>query len=158
MQSLSIVTTLVITLANMISKIVLAKFAAYQKKETYSKQIYREAFSMMSVEVLNAGTIPLIIAIILSIRDSTENEGGYMAVFYLLMGSEPRAWSKFITDAYMKNGLVEQITLVLLTMLFGDALKQLLKPQFIVEKRKRLCSLKKDKDGKISNMTQAELN
>jgi len=85
----------------------------------------------MIIEVLNAGLVPLLIA------------------------ARGREWFE---DLYDKGGLVEQITFVLLIMLFGDAVKQLTKPWWLAEKRKRLCGLKKDQDGKVINMTQAQLN
>ena len=139
-----------ITLANWISKIILTKFAAYRREETYSKQIYEETFSMMSVEVLNAGILPFYIAWL-----------GTCEV-YEELDSEGNRKPEFLHRIYEKGGLIEEISFVLLIMLFGDALKQITKPWYIGEKFKRLCCLKKKKDEKnitrVTNMTQAELN
>ena len=92
---------------------------------------------MAIIEVLNAGFVPLIIALL----DGDRYDGG------------------LIKNAYIKGGFVEQITYVLLIMLFGDAVKQITKPWYLSEKRKRLFCLKRDPEtGRVTNMTQAELN
>ena len=88
----------------------------------------------MTVEVLISGIVPLMIAL-------GENF--------------------FVEGAFKKGGIVEEISFVMIIMLFGDTLKQLTKPWYFWDKRKRFCSfccLKKNKEGKVTNMTQTELN
>ena len=62
----------VIIFFNWISKVILTRFAAYQKRETYSSQIYEETTSMAAVEVLNCGLVPLAIAAYASYFDGED--------------------------------------------------------------------------------------
>ncbi len=76
------------------------------------------------------------------------------------LDSEINDKPSFNTNLYKKGGLIEEITFVLIIMLFGDAKKQITKPWYIGEKFKRMCCLKTEKgdETNITNMTQAELN
>ena len=91
----------VIIFFNWISKVILTRFAAYQKRETYSSQIYEETTSMAAVEVLNCGLVPLAIAAYASYFDGED----------------------FMQNAYKKGGFVEEVSFVLVTMLLGDTVK-----------------------------------
>lgn len=59
---------------------------------------------------------------------------------------------------YKPGHLIEEVSLILISLTWYEALMYLISPYHIWKKRKRFFGLKKDADGKLIDMTQAEAN
>ena len=62
------------------------------------------------------------------------------------------------SNMYKPGHFIEEASFIILSLTFFEVILYLVDFDYLFAKRKRFCCLKKDKDGKVLNMTQLEAN